>query len=116
VGKKLRRHPREALLYRVKRFRELLAEETGEPDPDPEPQSDSCSCEECGWGGKYAEAVEDVEGDYETGYYPVLNCPKCEDGGCLDCHGMSAERQEEWNAWEKRQIETAKKLPEEKET
>lgn len=33
----------------------------------------------------------DQEGDWESGYYDIHLCPKCEDGGCIDDYDYSEE-------------------------
>lgn len=67
---------------------------------DPEPIADISKCSECGWKGPISECETEEEGDWETGYYDVHVCPKCEDGGCVDDYEMSegrAKEREEWN-------------------
>ena len=71
-------------------------------DPDPEPQPDLACCSECGWEGPREDCLIDQEGDWETGYYDVDLCPRCEDGGCIDDYNMTEERKEEWYEWKSR--------------
>ena len=66
-----------------------------------EPKPDIAICEECGWEGPIHECETGEDGDWESGYYTVDLCPKCEDGGCIS-YSMSDECIEEWEAWEKR--------------
>jgi len=73
-----------------------------EPDPDLEPKPDIAICSECGWCGPAEECEEGIDGDWESGYYKVDLCPKCEDGGCVDDYDMSPKRLKEWEEWYKR--------------
>jgi len=64
-----------------------------------EPLPDIAICSSCEWKGDVKDCEEDEEGDWETGYYKIHLCPKCEDGGCIDDYSMSDERAEEWRQW-----------------
>lgn len=64
-----------------------------------EPQPDIASCSECGKILLVSDCPVETEGDWENGYYQVLVCPNCEDGGCVDFYEMSAERANEWEEW-----------------
>ena len=65
----------------------------------PEPESDIAICSECGWEGPVSECQTDQEGDWESGYYTIHLCPKCEDGGCIDDYDMTPECLKEWEKW-----------------
>ena len=41
-------------------------------------------CSQCGESIPIGELIKDTEGDYESGYYTIDLCPKCEDGGCIE--------------------------------
>jgi len=66
-----------------------------------EPKHDIAICSECGWQGPVSDCEVDPhgDGDWESGYYPVHLCPKCEDGGCIDSYDMSDARLQEWEEW-----------------
>jgi len=77
---------------------------------DMTPSPDIAICSECGWRGPVSECGTDYDGDWESGYYPVDLCPKCEDGGCIDDYDMSPERLAEYEAWvEKEEIKDEQK-------
>ena len=69
---------------------------------DPEPIPDIAICSECGWRGPASECESEQDGDWETGYYDVHVCPKCDSGGCIDAYDMSEDQLKKWNAWDKR--------------
>ena len=50
---------------------------------------DIAICSVCGWRGPATECITDEEGDWESGYYKVDLCPKCEDGGSIDDYDFS---------------------------
>jgi len=60
-----------------------------------EPKVDIARCANCNWSGNVSECKTEQEGDWETGYYDIHLCPKCEDGGCVDDYSMSEERSKE---------------------
>lgn len=64
-----------------------------------EPCPDIAICSSCGWKGPISECVTESEGDWESGYYSIDLCPKCEDGGCVDDYEMTDQRADEWNLW-----------------
>jgi hypothetical protein len=64
-----------------------------------EPNPDIAKCSYCGWKGNVNECIKGEEGDWETGYYKIDECPKCEDGGCIDDYDMTPERAKEWEEW-----------------
>lgn len=66
---------------------------------DTEPKPDIACCSECGGRFPVSDCPIEQEGDWETGYYGVHICPKCEDGGCVDDYAMTPECAEEWNEW-----------------
>ena len=70
---------------------------------DPQPLPDIAICSECGWRGPSSECETEEDGDWETGYYDVHVCPKCEDGGCTDNYDMSPEQLKNRTAWDKRE-------------
>ena len=55
------------------------------------PDADIAICSACGWRGHVSMCPQEEEGDWETGYYKVHVCPKCEDGGCVDDYDYSDE-------------------------
>ena len=67
--------------------------------PSPVPAQDIAICSECNWRGPIVECSIGEDGDWETGYYPVPECPICEDGGSIDDFDMSPVRYMEWLAW-----------------
>ena len=68
-------------------------------DKNKMPKPDLAKCTQCGFKGKFEEFDLATDGDWESGYYEILECPKCEDGGCVDDYDMSPERAEEWEKW-----------------
>lgn len=67
-----------------------------------EPPPDLASCSTCGWKGKVEECGNDTEGDFESGYYGIHLCTKCNDGGCVDDYNMSPEQMQKWTEWHTR--------------
>lgn len=53
------------------------------------PEPDVAMCSSCGWRGKVYRCPVEQEGDWESGYYDIHLCPKCEDGGCVDGYTYS---------------------------
>ena len=51
--------------------------------------NDIAICSSCNGRFPVAECPTESEGDWETGYYSVHVCPKCEDGGCVDDYDCS---------------------------
>jgi hypothetical protein len=39
------------------------------------------------------------DGDWESGYYEVHECPVCMDGGCIDDYDYSPEQAKKLDAW-----------------
>ena len=66
------------------------------------PLADIARCSECGWEGNVSECIKGEEGDWESGYYEIDECPKCEDGGCIDDYDYSEDRYKELEEWEKK--------------
>jgi len=64
-----------------------------------EPQPDIAACSFCSWKGPVSHCREWEEGDYESGYYTIHECPICEDGGCIEDYSMSDKRASEWEEW-----------------
>ncbi len=62
-------------------------------DHGKEPGPDMGECSECGWKGPLKDCPMEDDGDYESGYYQVPVCPKCDDGGCLDRYDYSPEQE-----------------------
>ena len=67
------------------------------------PSPDKVECGQCHrkWFVKDCPTV--TEGDWETGYYDVLVCPKCEDDGELDNFYFSRKQQRLYDDWFKKQ-------------
>ena len=63
-----------------------------------EPKPDIARCNEWGWEGPVAECIKGEDGDWESGYFEVDECPRCDDPGDID-YRMSPERAREWNEW-----------------
>ena len=61
---------------------------------DPTPHPDMCKCSECGWEGPVHECPTEQEGDWESGYYDIDVCPKCEDGGCIEDYWFFKEEED----------------------
>lgn len=79
-----------------------------DPNYIPQPKMDMCKCSNCGWSGKVSDCEIEQDGDWETGYYDVPMCPKCDDG-CVDDFWYSDEelQKEEIEKWKKDiQLET----------
>ena len=70
-------------------------------ETNPEPGCDMGRCGVCGWNGPLSECPTEEDGDYESGYFTVHVCPKCEDGGELE-YEMSENRGKEWVVWMER--------------
>ena len=64
-----------------------------------EPQPDLACCSDCGGSFPVSECPTETEGDWDTGYYEVHVCPKCEDGGHIDDYGMTPECADRWHEW-----------------
>ena len=64
-----------------------------------EPPADIAICADCGWRGYTSECETELEGDWESGYYSIHLCSKCEDGGCVDSYDRSPENLKEWEIW-----------------
>ena len=69
---------------------------------DNEPQPDLAECEDCKWSGDISECVKGEDGDWESGYYEIDECPKC--GGVVN-YDMSAEVGNKWNEWYENKME-----------
>jgi len=69
---------------------------------DPEPKLDIAICSECGWKGPVSECDVENDGDWESGYYEVHLCPKCEDGRCIDEYDFSPKQRKLWDKWNER--------------
>ena len=89
-------------LFRGFADRILYKSSLSAPEPDPEPEFDIAICSQCGWRGPVSECETGEEGDWESGYYKIDLCPRCEDGGCIDNYDMSPVREKEWEAWAER--------------
>jgi len=65
-----------------------------------EPLPDLGKCSDCGKTYKLSGCPTDVEGDWETGYFNVVICPVCEDGGCIDDYFYSKKQMKKYLKWE----------------
>jgi hypothetical protein len=72
----------------MSKLNELVAVENENEDYD-----DMCSCSDCGWSGKIADCYlhEECESWELPQLYTVIDCPKCEDGGCIENFWSSKE-------------------------
>lgn len=64
------------------------------------PSPDLVKCSDCGKTFKASECSTEVDGDWETGYYDVIVCPECEDGGCMDDWDYSPEQWKKYEEWQ----------------
>lgn len=71
---------------------------------DKMPSADIAVCGVCGWKGPTYECETEKEGDFESGYFDIHLCPKCEDGGLIEDYEMSEERIKEYEAWAARNL------------
>ena len=71
------------------------------PNPK-EPMPDMGRCSDCGWSGPLSKCPMEQDGDWETGYYDVPVCPRCDDGGCLDDYYYSWRQWWRWKRWRKK--------------
>jgi len=69
---------------------------------DVEPMPDIAICSNCRWRGKISKCEKGTDGDWESGYYDIDLCPKCDDGGCIDDYTMSNKQAKLWEEWAKR--------------
>ena len=67
-------------------------------DKNNEPCCDIIVCGKCHGTYMLSECPTEPEGDFETGYYTIHTCPKCEDGGEPE-YNMSEQRANEWCEW-----------------
>jgi len=74
------------------------------PEKDAEPKPDIAKCSICGWKGSVDDCETGREGDWESGYYDIDLCPKCEDGGCVDDYDMTPDRAAEWGKWHSQKL------------
>lgn len=75
-------------------------------NPEPEPTADIAKCSSCGWSGHVSECEMDSEGDWESGYYDIHLCPKCDDGGCIDDYDYSDEQAKRFNEYHDKRNKT----------
>jgi len=66
-------------------------------EEEPLPDIARCSC--CDKEFPVSECGQDVEGDWETGYYDVYICPECPDGGEIDDYTFSKKQQIAYDKW-----------------
>jgi hypothetical protein len=78
-------------------------------DEETEPMPDIAICCICNWKGPTSECPVGQDGDWESGYYNIHLCPKCEGGGCIDDYDMTSERAREWNEWYDRKVSIEEK-------
>lgn len=71
-----------------------------------EPSPDLATCSDCQQQFKISDCPIEIDGDWETGYYDVPICPKCEDGGCLDTYDYSPEQFKKLKEWENAKTNT----------
>ena len=64
-----------------------------------EPLPDIAICSKCNWRGPVSECIIVQDEDWKTGHFDAHDCPKCEDGGCIDDYDMSIKRAIKWNYW-----------------
>ena len=81
--------------------RNLFEKLEEELNPNYEPKPDIAICSECGWRGSVEKCIKEQDGDWESGYYEIDECPICKDGGCIDNYDMSPQRFKEWKQWNK---------------
>lgn len=62
-----------------------------------QPEPDIAFCSDCGWRGPIEECLKGQDGDWESGYFEIDECPKCEDG-CIE-YDMTPERRVECEKW-----------------
>ena len=70
-------------------------EKSGPPSPD------IAICSECNGRFKFEECITATDGDWETGYYTVLLCPVCPEGGEIDNYDYSPEQLKKYNEYKK---------------
>ena len=80
--------------YNLNKIAEMLEKVEDKP-----PGPDIAICSECHWRGPADECEQDEDGDWETGYYTIDMCPKCEDGGCIDDYDFSPEQLTKYEEW-----------------
>ena len=78
---------------------DLFALSLAKEDETSEPKPDLAKCSQCGWKGPVEDCGTDSEGDWESGYYDIHTCPKCDDGGCVDDYDMTPDQEARWWAW-----------------
>ena len=54
-----------------------------------EPLPDIAICSQCCGCFPVEECNTEQDGDWESGYYDIHLCPKCDDGGCIDDYAFS---------------------------
>jgi hypothetical protein len=74
---------------------------------DAEPGVDIIRCDACGKTFKLEDCPTIPEGDFESGFFDLHECPECVDGGEPD-YARSEERWAEWQEWDKAQEERKK--------
>ena len=75
-------------------FDELKEEKNLEPTPD------IAICESCKWTGNVNECLTEQEGDWESGYYNIDICPKCNEA--ISDYDMTPETLKKWEEWIKK--------------
>ena len=63
------------------------------------PSPDLGTCCECGKTYNLSELETEPEGDWETGYYDVVLCPICPNGGYIDYYDYSDEQRKLYEEW-----------------
>ena len=74
-----------------------------------QPKPDIAICSDCGWRGPVEECLKGQDGDWESGYFEIDECPKCDNGGCIEDYDMTPERLEEYNKWYDRKMKKKRK-------
>jgi len=58
-------------------------------EENPELFLDIAICGVCSWRGPVRKCGTAIDGDFESGYFNVDTCPKCEDGGYIESYDIS---------------------------
>ncbi len=83
------------------RLRDFLKEGVVKNHEDIEPQFDIAYCSVCDFRGVIEDCIEEQDGDWESGYFTVHECPKCEDHSGEVSYDYSDEHLKLYLKWEK---------------